>query len=384
MDALYFTVLDAMSVWCTVTMHSLYFVHFCGKYYRRRDRLLREGVGAVIESRRMPSAREEAHRMQPMPSAKSAKTETLGQLADASDASTYTVSSKHVVANAGSHHWRERPKHTIRNALRSGNDIGPEFNMPSIPKTSWLRVPRPRSFLGLLSLQTGTELISVALVFNKATGVYGLLTLFTGYSLSALQVTAYLGSILVLVALALCVPHIRKQSPLQNLALAWVYAIDTVVSAAYTTAFATSWYLALRNDPTGPAGHEEAPGTQSANGQVRRDGGQAKAAAGVEDTAASMVLIVAFSLVRVYFSLVVMAYARMVLLRFVDERMADAEDVSGTTADPFAVGAPLGEGWRGQLGRAMVSVGRGYWLGGKKEDEEWARRVKAKFRSTRE
>ncbi|KAK4240400.1 Inositolphosphorylceramide synthase subunit Kei1-domain-containing protein [Achaetomium macrosporum] len=249
--------------------------------------------------------------------------------------------------------------------------------MPPISRNSWLRLPRPKSFLGLLSLQTGTELISVALVFNKATGVYGLLTIFTGYSLSALQVTAYLGSILVLIALALCVPHIRKQSPLQNLALAWVYAIDTVVSAAYTTAFATSWYLALMHDPKGPAGNEEAAGS-SGSGQV------ARAEAGVEDTAASMVLIVAFSLIRVYFSLVIMAYARMVLLRFVDERMGDAEEVSGTSPDPFAVGAPLGEGWRGKLGRAMVSVGRGYWLGGKKEDEEWARQVNSKFRSSRE
>jgi hypothetical protein len=253
------------------------------------------------------------------------------------------------------------------------------------------RRPFLQSFLGLLSLRTGTELISVALVFNKATGFYGLLTLLTGYSLSALQVTAYLGSILVLVALAVCIPHIRKQSPLHNLALAWVYAIDTVVSAAYTTAFATSWYLALQHDPKGPAGNEEAAaaGTQNNNatGQVPRDDDvhQARAGAGVEDTAASMVLIVAFTLVRVYFSLVVTAYARMVLLRFVDERMADAEEdgLSGTSPDPFAIGAPLGEGWRGKLGRAMVSVGRGYWLGGKKEDEEWARRVKAKFRSSR-
>ena len=71
-----------------------------------------------------------------------------------------------------------------------------------------------------MSLQTGTELISLALVFNKATGVYGILTLFTGYSLSALQVSAYLGSLFVLATLCVCIPQIRKQSPLHNLALA--------------------------------------------------------------------------------------------------------------------------------------------------------------------
>ncbi|KAL2137211.1 hypothetical protein VTI74DRAFT_6422 [Chaetomium olivicolor] len=256
--------------------------------------------------------------------------------------------------------------------------------MPSTSR-SWLRVPRPKSFLGLLSLQTGTELICVALIFNKATGFYGMLTLFTGYALSALQATTYLGSLLVLAALALCVPHIRKRSPLQNLALAWVYAIDTVVSAAYTAAFAAAWYVQAVGDATGSAGKQEED-VAAGNGAVAERGydkPHKAQGAGVQETAASMVLIIGFTLVRVYFALVIMAYARMVLLHFVDERMPEAEEVSDVSQDPFAVGAPLGEGWKGKLGRAMVSVGRGYWLGGKKEDEEWARAVNSKFRSSR-
>jgi len=240
-----------------------------------------------------------------------------------------------------------------------------------------------------MSLQTGTELISIALLFNKATGVYGMLTLFTGYSLSALQVTAYLGSIFVLVTLALCLPHIRKGSPLENLVLAWVYAVDTVASAAYTTAFATSWYLATMHGGTkGGAAAAAVAGDGDAQ-QERRDEAQIteQNPAGVPDTAASMVLIVAFTLIRVYFALVVMAYARRVILRFADERMPDVEgggDGGDTSADPFATGAPLGDGWRGRLGRALVSVGRGHWLGGRKEDEEWARAVNSKFRASRE
>ncbi|KAK4125398.1 DUF1753-domain-containing protein [Parathielavia appendiculata] len=259
--------------------------------------------------------------------------------------------------------------------------------MPSIPNSPWLRLPRPRSFLGLMSLQTGTELISIALLFNKVTGVYGLLTLLTGYSLSALQVTAYLGSISVLVTLAICLPHVRAQSPFHNLALAWVYAIDTLVSAAYTAAFATTWYLSAIHDPKGPAGAEQDASSPS-NGEVQHDDEQAAqvmAGIGVHDTAASMVLIIGFTLIRVYFSLVVMAHARMVLQQFVDQRMGEAGNTSADrSAGPFAVGAPLGEGWRGRLGTVMVSVGRGYWLGGKMEDEEWARAVNSKFRSTRE
>lgn len=241
-----------------------------------------------------------------------------------------------------------------------------------------------------MSLQTGTELISTALIFNKATGLYGMLTLFTGYSLSALQITAYLGSILVLAALAICLPHVRQQNPLPNLALSWVYAIDTFVSAAYTTAFATTWYLTQFHDTKGPAGAGKTdPAASPSNaGDVQHDAGQqaqVEAGTGVHDTAASMVLIIAFTLIRFYFSLVVMAHARMTLLRFVNESMPESEEVApGVSPDPFAMGAPLGEGWRGKLGRWMVRIGRGYWLGGKKEDEEWARQVHSKFRSTRE
>jgi hypothetical protein len=32
----------------------------------------------------------------------------------------------------------------LDNIKPPGNDIEPDFNMPSIPKTSWLRLPRPR------------------------------------------------------------------------------------------------------------------------------------------------------------------------------------------------------------------------------------------------
>jgi hypothetical protein len=234
-----------------------------------------------------------------------------------------------------------------------------------------------------LSLQTGTELISLALAFNKAAGIYGILTLLTGYAISALQVSAYLGSILVLVALAFCVPHIRTQSPFHNLALAWLYVLDTIVSAAYTCAFATNWYSGEYSVSIG--GDAALPH----DGQVEQDAShtaQSKARSGVQDTAASIVLVIGFTLVRVYFSLVVMAYARTVLLRFVDENMGETEqaDPTGEAPHPFAVGAPLGGGLRGKLGRLMVSIGKGYWLGGRTADEEWTRDVSSKFKDSRQ
>lgn len=272
-----------------------------------------------------------------------------------------------------------------------------------------------------MSLQTGTELIALALLFNKATGIYGLLTLATGYPLNALQITTYLLSVAVIGVLAYCVPHIRKATPFQNVLLAFVYAVDTIVSAAYTVAFATSWYLHLRDmQAAGLAAADDGVARRQDGGTAEEEfemvvdtaytgfagaGAAAATATGMDtgaavmaaedtiDTAFSMVLIVGLTLVRVYFSLVVMAYARTALLRFVDERIAGTEEESQDDGDdskedprapnPFAEGAPLGDGWQGKVGRFMVSVGKGYWLGGRKQDEEWARHVQSKLRGSR-
>jgi len=226
-----------------------------------------------------------------------------------------------------------------------------------------------------MSLQTGAEVIALALVFNKATGIYGFLTLFTGFVPSALQATSYTLSVLIIGALAYLIPHVRQQSPLQNLALAYLYVIDTVFNIAYTSAFATIWYLSGFKTLSFPAATADAasPSTRDVDQEV---------ISGSPDTAASMVLVVAFTSARIYFSLVVMAYARAVLQRHGGEEHGDTVDdpiSKDESPNPFAVGSSLGDGWKGKAGRAMVGLGRGYWLGGRKEDEEWTRDVGAKF-----
>lgn len=47
--------------------------------------------------------------------------------------------------------------------------------------------------------------------------------------------------------------------------------------------------------------------------------------------------------------------------------------------EPFAEGTPLGAGWKGKLGRAMTAIGTNWWVGGRAEDEEWARSANKKF-----
>ncbi|KAK6189513.1 hypothetical protein LQW54_013183 [Pestalotiopsis sp. IQ-011] len=237
------------------------------------------------------------------------------------------------------------------------------------PLAGLLRMPRPTTFCGLMSLQTGTEMIALTLLFNKATGFYGLLAILTGFDLSIVQLSLYAYSVIALGVLAYCLPHIRKQTPFQNIAFAWLYIIDTVVNTAYTTLFAVSWFLAL--EAVGPKVSEPTETDEPAMGGFL----------GAVDTTTSMTLIVLLSLIRIYFMLVVMAYARSVLLQYREgnaQQTIDSE--SQTIENPFAAGMPEGDGWKGKIGRTMVSVGKTYWLPSLAERDEWARSMNSRFR----
>ncbi|KJZ79412.1 hypothetical protein HIM_00881 [Hirsutella minnesotensis 3608] len=226
----------------------------------------------------------------------------------------------------------------------------------------YLRVPRPQSLFGLISLQTGTELISMALVINKVTGVYGLLAILTGYHLSLLQLSTYLYSIVVLAALVYLIPHIRRQSPFESLALAWVYVLDTAINGVYTAVFGLEHFLAspvtdgTKTQPSVSLPNVVADGLENLRQETEMHGKVVP-----QETATSMVLIVGLTLIRIYFSIVVMANARHVLQRYTQLRTVENVEVDEREG-PFAAQLPDGDGRRGRLGRMMVSYGRKYWL----------------------
>ncbi|CAK7211215.1 hypothetical protein SEUCBS140593_001095 [Sporothrix eucalyptigena] len=373
------------------------------------------------------------------------------------------------------------------------------------------RLARPKTFLGIIPIQMGTEIISATLFFNKLTGAYGLLAILTGFSLSFIQLSAYLYNVAILVLLAICIPHIRRETPLPNLALAWAYTIDTLINAAYTATFAIRWYLASSSAAAAAEATSTATTVVAApNATVSVAAATASAAAsaaasvasqasmlilrddsqgttttpsnsatvaqtspsaeptavgggwmGAHETAASLTLIILVTVVRFYFCFIVIAHTRQALQRYGDhvaEASAAAdgalndeeEDNSGgdegkysnggegksdregsgsshnnndiddeeaglksgsrsargrrhrrrarqaayppprprptfasgpNSTDPFAVGSPAGEGWKGKLGRALVGVGRSFWLS-RQKDDEWTRDMSSRFRSS--
>jgi hypothetical protein len=259
-------------------------------------------------------------------------------------------------------------------------------------------------------------MISLLMIFNKVTGFYGLLAILTGLKLSPLQLSMYIYSVGALILLAFLMPHIRKQSPFQCLALAWFYLLDTIINTAFTAAFAVTWFVAVSAPGSGTMDDTSgftspkynvskvdvigtpAAGASSGQEAVAYAAAGAVAATasspslshgvGIEESIPSIIVVVFLTLVRVYFILVVMAYARQVLRQHVYStsstklhiHTAGVADVPAE--NPFAVGAPGGQGWKGRLGRLMVKVGESYWLGGQ-ADNAWVKGLDGRFKTSK-
>jgi hypothetical protein len=166
----------------------------------------------------------------------------------------------------------------------------------------------------------------------------------------------------VLGILVYLIPHIRKQSPFECLALAWLYAIDTVINGASTAAFGMDWYFATAASSNGseirPSSLPDivAEGMEGLRREAAMHGDVVP-----QETATSMLLITGLTLIRIYFSLVVMNYARQSLQKYMQLMILEGPGVDDHEG-PFAADLPDGEGRKGQLGRLMLSFGRRYWM----------------------
>ncbi|KAL4885156.1 Inositolphosphorylceramide synthase subunit Kei1-domain-containing protein [Aspergillus karnatakaensis] len=259
----------------------------------------------------------------------------------------------------------------------------------------FLRIPRPETFLYAMSLQTGASLITLSLLLNKISGLYGMLALLTGYHLSPVQLSMYLYSLIALAITVILFPHIRKQTPMQCLALAWLYLIDSIINAAYTAAFGVTWFLVIaqhsdNEKASGPGsetmgqtagftGSEYDRAESIARSYSARNADQLGNAVTQPESFQSILFICALWSIRVYFVFVMLAFARQTLRLYIamprhtqlpthsrNTSVASMASVADIDREPFSPYSPEGQGWKGKLGRLMISVGRNYWLG---EDE---------------
>lgn len=231
------------------------------------------------------------------------------------------------------------------------------------------------------------------------------------YSIFALGLTVYL------------TPYIKTESPLHCLALAWFYVLDSIVNAAYTGVFGVTWFLVLMSHQAGtPVGNSTGPGAGTVGDTagftdpefnvskvdvvaapqgVALGSGQDAVAGGTpadvpagtnanivwgRESINSLGIIILLWTIRAYFCLVMLAWARMVLRQHIaamnardpNTNFAAASKDTGMAENPFADGKPDGNGWTGKLGRFMVGIGKGYWLG-VEGDETWMNGISGKF-----
>jgi hypothetical protein len=284
-----------------------------------------------------------------------------------------------------------------------------------------------------MSLETGASLITLSLLMNKISGLYGLLALLTGYHLSPVQLSMYIYSLIALGLTVILFPHIRKQSPFQCLALAWFYLLDTVINAAYTAAFGLTWFLVVsqhyHSAPTtdtigetagftnprfnvssvqiSSAPNGRVPGAQSAviatypaDAPAGSLGGAINGSPSVgngvmqPESLESILMIAALWAMRIYFVLVMLSFARQTLrLQLMSSSQpqymqlpSHSRNTSVATApdidrEPFLAHTPEGQGWQGILGRIMTNFPHTYWLGtGEEEDRTLISENYRKFR----
>ncbi|KAJ4368192.1 hypothetical protein N0V83_006548 [Neocucurbitaria cava] len=283
-----------------------------------------------------------------------------------------------------------------------------------------LEIPRPKTFLRTMSLRTGAEIITFLQVINKASGVYGLLALLTGAYIDGWQLSMYLYSTVALLATVYLYKHIRLQSPFESVLLAHLYALDSVINALYTAFFGIAWFYTLASHPdedstlspglsdnagfTSPQHNvshvdivaEATEGMQAGQNAVTIGQGTGNAGAGLSNAVfqsgsiMSISLISGFWALRVYFVFIMLAFARQCLRQHIAANASSAAWYNSnnmqTTANdlaenPFLEGKEEGNGWKGKLGRVMLSGAPKYWLGAD-EGEDWMRGVGGKFRKT--
>ncbi|KAK6350258.1 hypothetical protein TWF696_006493 [Orbilia brochopaga] len=250
---------------------------------------------------------------------------------------------------------------------------------------SRILLPRPKHFLGFLDLKVGAELILLCSLFNKASGFYGLLAIFSGAEISALQISMYVYSVLAVLFIAWVQPHIRKRTPFPVISFGYWYLIDSIINATYTTMFAITWFMVISEPRRSQAvtAANTAPGVGN-SGKMIEDisglsGGPFNPAGGPDGTdtpvpsyietissgvsvgaltnglhqpesMTSMSIIAGLWIVRAYFCLVVLAYARQVV-----------RDSATPANQPFT--GKNGEGIRGSIGRMLININRRYWEG---------------------
>ncbi|KAG8215048.1 Inositolphosphorylceramide synthase subunit Kei1-domain-containing protein [Butyriboletus roseoflavus] len=173
---------------------------------------------------------------------------------------------------------------------------------------------RPIStFLGVLDLKTGVTIALLFALFNKAAGVYGLISVLMGAGGSFAQLSLYLYSLLGLVALGWGLKAIKEENAQQTLYFAHLFFVDHMFSTAWTLFFAVAWWVYTPHDGRQVANSaaQEAIRLGAGVNQTMTEA-QLAAAANIlwnEEKGVAATVIVLSWFAKIYFALLLYSYA---------------------------------------------------------------------------
>lgn len=154
------------------------------------------------------------------------------------------------------------------------------------------------------------------LTFNKFSGMYGVLALFTGHPLDFVQWTFYIWSIFCLVVFISGIRQVYKPNILLMSTVTFVFSVDTIVSCIYCLWFTAVWFsqegstdvtdLKSAGTALGPA-HEGTTSTISTKVDTSKS-----ASSGYEFFLIILLTLVPLA-VRFYFNFIIIAFQQQLL-----------------------------------------------------------------------
>jgi hypothetical protein len=105
-----------------------------------------------------------------------------------------------------------------------------------------------------LPLHVGVELILAIGMFNKASGFYGILSIFTGHPIGAVEWVLNIVSLCLLPFYVVTYAKFAKKDALQMLVFAYAYVADTFINLGLTIFFCVHWFTSVSRKVQSPMG----------------------------------------------------------------------------------------------------------------------------------
>lgn len=161
----------------------------------------------------------------------------------------------------------------------------------------------PLKFLGVIPLFIGVEVILGITILNKASGVYGILSLFTGHPINFWQ---WLYNLLAIITLPVYVSALinlkTKPRNLRKISLATiVYVLDTFIGSLYTLYFIYFWF-SLEEGSVKSTGADLSSSTLSS-----------QSASAARELFITLGTTISVTFIRLYFTLVILSFAKALL-----------------------------------------------------------------------